>query len=323
MFRVPLPLPSDALVAVNVYVIVEADQLVLVDGGWALQESEEQLSRSLDRLGFGITDITQFLVTHIHRDHYSQALSLRRVAGATVALGEGERQSLAELLASWERGQWSYRSGGRLIRAGAHALYSDMLAFVQNEPVERYELPDIWLDDSMSMQLTTRKLDVVSTPGHTAGHVVFVDPMAGLTFAGDHILPHITPSIGLEQAPTQAPLADYLSSLAKVRSMPDSQLLPAHGPTAPSVHARVDELLAHHEQRLSLASDAVARGGSTGLDVAEMLRWTRREHRLTELDQMNRAMAVAETLAHLDVLVTQGRLSATRDAEGADHFEVV
>ena len=44
-----------------------------------------------------------------------------------------------------------------------------------------------------------------------------------------------------------------------------------------------------------------------------MLRWTRREHRLTDLDPFNAMLAVFETGAHLDLLVTQGRSTATDD----------
>jgi hypothetical protein len=42
--------------------------------------------------------------------------------------------------------------------------------------------------------------------------------------------------------------------------------------------------------------------------VAQQLRWTRREHRLDEMDLFNRMLAVMETSAHLDVLVERGAL---------------
>ena len=86
-----------------------------------------------------------------------------------------------------------------------------------------------------------RTLRVVATPGHTQGHVVFRDEAAGLLFAGDHVLPHITPSIGFEAVPVELALGHYLRSLRLVREMPDMRLLPAHGPVRPSVHDRVDE----------------------------------------------------------------------------------
>jgi glyoxylase-like metal-dependent hydrolase (beta-lactamase superfamily II) len=86
---------------------------------------------------------------------------------------------------------------------------------------------------------------VLATPGHTRGHVVFHDPGGRLLFAGDHILPRITPSIGFEPALSDDPLGAFLGSLTLIRSRPDARLLPAHGPAGPSAHARVDELIAH------------------------------------------------------------------------------
>src|SRR5262249_61462225 len=92
-----------------------------------------------------------------------------------------------------------------------------------------------------------RHLGRDSRPRPRRGHVVLRDAAAGLLFAGDHVLPHITPSIGFEAVPSPHPLQDFLSSLQLVRSLPDMRLLPAHGPVAPSAHARIDELFAHHD----------------------------------------------------------------------------
>ena len=117
-------------------------------------------------------------------------------------------------------------------------------------------------------------------PGHTPGHYVFADRADGLLFAGDHVLPTITPSIGFTMPPPPHPLGDFMASLTKVRGLPDLRMLPAHGPVAPSSHARVDELLAHHEDRLSLSLAALASGPATGQDVARQLPWTRHEHAL-------------------------------------------
>src|SRR6266496_4504028 len=76
--RVPLPLPTDGLRAVNVYVLEDGDGLVLIDSGWALTESREALAAALATLGCGLGDVRHFLVTHVHRDHYTQAVELRR-----------------------------------------------------------------------------------------------------------------------------------------------------------------------------------------------------------------------------------------------------
>ena len=54
--------------------------------------------------------------------------------------------------------------------------------------------------DTGGSRLTGRDLLAVPTPGHTQGHVVFADVERALLFAGDHVLPRITPSVGFEAA---------------------------------------------------------------------------------------------------------------------------
>ena len=85
--RIPLPLPMDGLKAINVYVISTDDGLVLIDGGWAIPEARELLDRCLRSIGSGFGDIRRFLVTHIHRDHFTMATVLGHELGADVALG--------------------------------------------------------------------------------------------------------------------------------------------------------------------------------------------------------------------------------------------
>lgn len=96
--RIPLPLPSDGLRAVNVYAIEAEAGLVLIDSGWALANALEQLERSLAVIGAGLPDVRRFLVTHMHRDHYTQAVEIRRLLGTTIALGAGEQPSIDGLL---------------------------------------------------------------------------------------------------------------------------------------------------------------------------------------------------------------------------------
>ena len=314
--RIPLPLPNDALRAVNVYAIEDGDSLVLIDSGWALAEARAQLETALAALGRALDDVTRFLITHVHRDHYTQGVVLRREFGTRLSLGIGERPSL-ELSVS---GRHIRLEGqvGRLRRAGAAQVIRALRAAFPAQPTTQiWELPDDWLDGPDDITLRTRKLTPLPTPGHTRGHLVFRDEAAGLLFAGDHVLPHITPSIGFEPAPAVSPLADYLQSLRLVRQLPDTALLPAHGPVTGSVHTRIDELLAHHAIRLDASQQAVERGSTTAYEVARQLTWTRRERALDDLDPFNQMLAVMETAAHLDVLVMQGRLTAETSDEVA------
>jgi glyoxylase-like metal-dependent hydrolase (beta-lactamase superfamily II) len=184
-----------------------------------------------------------------------------------------------------------------------------------------WELPDDYLPDRATLTVGDRELRAIHTPGHTRGHLVFHDAANTVLFAGDHVLPTITPSIGLEPVPSRLPLSDYLVSLQLIREMPDARLLPAHGATTDSVHDRVEQLLEHHAHRLDLTLAAVRSGASTAYEVAGRIGWTRRERRLDDLDLFNAMLAVMETVAHLDVLAETGRL--TRQAtDGVVHYSI-
>lgn len=314
VYRIPLPLPGDHLKAVNVYAIADGEQVVLIDGGWAMGDAQELLTQSLGTIGYGLDSIREFLVTHIHRDHYTQAIAIRRAFGGSVSLGEGERLCLDAM-----RTVTVHPDVARLAEAGAAKL-SEMLANWHGErDLTDWEYPDRWLADQIDLPLKSRTLRVISTPGHTRGHVVFHDVDANVLFAGDHVLPHITPSIGIELTRPPSPLREYMASLQLMQRLPDATLLPAHGPAGMSLHARVDELLEHHERRLAQTAEAVDGGAATGFEVANALGWTRRNRRYDELDEFNQVLAVNETMAHLVVLVERGWLTRTV-VDGVAHF---
>ncbi len=303
--RIPLPLPQDGLRAVNVYAIRHGSAVTVVDAGWTVPEARTLLAKALDTLGAGFGDVERFLVTHIHRDHYTQAVALRREFGTRVALGKGEQPSIAAI------NETDRPEGGRqwlrLERAGAAELIGRLSALEPPEgDPDAYAPPDEWIPDGALVRVGERTLTAVETPGHTRGHVVYADEAAELLFSGDHVLPRITPSIALEPAPPANPLADYLTSLQLVRARPDAALLPAHGPVGMRVHERVDQLLAHHAHRLDATLAALDEGRDTAYLVAQVLRWTRRETPFADLDLFNSMLAVLETLSHLEVLVERG-----------------
>ncbi len=310
--RIPLTMPNDGLRAINVYAIETDRGLALIDGGWRVPSALRELTVALATIRHSPADIHDVYVTHIHRDHYTFAVELRRLFGSRVHLGQHEQPGLHEVMAI--RTNVPVGSIRELERAGAPALASDMIDMTAAEPFddEAWQLPDSWLDAG-TIDLGSRQLEVVPTPGHTKGHVVFQDHRGGLLFTGDHVLPTITPSIGFELGSRELPLQHYLSSLRLLLTRPDGRLMPAHGYPTDSVHDRVHELLGHHAERFDQAERVLRSLGApaTAHEVAQRLLWTRRERSLADLDQFNQMMAVCETLAHLDVMVEDGRVDAT------------
>ncbi|MBD8870892.1 MBL fold metallo-hydrolase [Nocardioides donggukensis] len=313
--RIPLPLPMDGLRAVNVYAIETADGLTLIDGGWAIAESRALLESALASIDRKVSEITRFLVTHVHRDHYTQAVTVRREFGSHVSLGLGDKPTIDLIHAEGDREDPHVEM---LRRAGAPRIGTAWASYTRDATpdLDLWGYPDTWLDGDHTIALPGRDLQAIATPGHTQGHFVFADRGAGMLFAGDHVLPTITPSIGFEPVRAAQPLGDFLGSLAKVRALPDLLLLPAHGPVAGSTHARIDELLRFHEERLDLCREAIADEPATAYAVARRLPWTRHARRLDDLDLFNAALATLETHAHLDLLVARGELRATPDDDG-------
>ncbi|MDO3396951.1 MBL fold metallo-hydrolase [Nocardioides sp. SOB44] len=313
--RIPLPLPMDGLKAINVYTIETDDGLTLVDGGWAIPEARELLDRCLKGIGAGFGDIKRFLVTHVHRDHFTMATVLGRELGIDVALGADEKPAL-DLLNN--AGDLTENPFVAVLRsAGAHDLAEVWLGVGEDDPdLVQWQYPTTWLDGDQRIAVGDRVLDAVHTPGHTPGHYVFAEADAGLLFAGDHVLPTITPSIGFTVPPMDQPLGHFMASLTRVRALPDLRVLPAHGPVSPSTHARVDELLAFHEDRLDQSLAALSGGPLTSHDVAGHLGWTRHEKAYDSLDVFSQGMAAMETKAHLELLHARGRVTREETAEG-------
>jgi glyoxylase-like metal-dependent hydrolase (beta-lactamase superfamily II) len=315
--RIPLPLPNDALRAVNVYALDGgSDGCVLVDSGWALDLARERLEQGLDAIGRGLGDVSRFLVTHAHRDHYTLGVVLRRTFGTRLALGLGEQPNLERILASRVGESAVGGMEDAMVRWGAQPVLTQWRELYGEADRARnradFEEPDEWLTGGADLEVGKRTLRVLPTPGHTRGHVVFLDATESLLFSGDHVLPHITPSIGFEPAPVADALGSYLRSLRLLLDHPDAVMLPAHGAPGGSVHVRVHELLAHHEARLAATREAVAAGAGTAYEAAQRLGWTRRAKHFDTLDVFNRLLATGETAAHLEVLVGRGVLGADR-----------
>jgi len=322
--RIPLPLPLDGLKAVNVYAITDPGGVDLIDAGMALVAARERLTEGLRQLGYGLGDVRNFFVTHIHIDHYSLAIELRREFRSLISLGEDERANMIATrdLINGAGGGHKIFGAENLRRLGASELTSRLSDLERHgPPFADWEDPDRWVADGADLDLRTRTLRAVHTPGHTRGHLIYHDAASGIMFAGDHVLPHITPSIGFEPAGNRMALHDYLRSLARTLALPDARLLPAHGPVTHSTHERVNELIAHHDARLDETVSSVAAGHATPFEVAKAIKWTRRLRPFDDLDLFAQVQAVNETAAHLEVLLVRGQV--TREVgEGAEVYQV-
>ncbi|WP_211221759.1 MBL fold metallo-hydrolase [Granulicoccus phenolivorans] len=315
LYRMPLPLPLVGLPAVNVYVLEGPDGLILIDAGWASQEAYDRLGQGLAELGHRLGDIDTFVITHAHWDHYSLASRVRQDHPQVgLVVGRGERETIEGYTS--EIGIHGGQSA-QLRRHGA-AEIADRVDAKDREAYERdvpFDAPSRYLAEGDRLPLADGSLQIEETPGHTKGHLTVRWPAAGMLFTGDHVLPNATPALAMELVPDEHPLRTYLDSLRRTRADPDALMLPAHGPIGGSVHARTEELLAHHAERLTEIEHLVAGGSRTALEMARALPWTKRERKLDDLDVVHQMSAVMEVVAHLLVLQDEGRVRSQTDGD--------
>lgn len=307
LWSIPVPLPNSPLRYVLVYALEGQSGVTLVDAGWDTAESWSALLGGLETAGFTIEDVRGVLVTHLHPDHYGLAGRVREASGAWVALHPAD----AELL----RGRYlDFESLVTAVRRqmAEHGVPSDISSGLADAsrsvlPLVRHTEPEILLEDGQRAPAEGWDLRVVWTPGHSPGHVCFQDVRNGLLLSGDHILPRITPAIGMHPQAQGDPLGEFFASLEKVRGLDVAEVLPAHEYRFAGLDDRVGALLEHHGRRLTEIAEAVAvePAGTTAWDLAGRLTWSRP---WTQIEPFMRRSAMLETLAHLVVLEKTGRV---------------
>jgi glyoxylase-like metal-dependent hydrolase (beta-lactamase superfamily II) len=310
LWSIPVPIPNNPLRYVSSYVFASGGGLVLLDTGWAADASWEALVAGLDSIGAAPADVRGILVSHMHFDHLGLAGRMRDASGAWIAMHPADRAIIANpILRDPERAV--AREVAFLISLGASA--DEAATAVGSSSGYRgfttMALPDRVLSDGDVADVPGWRLRAVHTPGHTPGHLCFVDEPSQRLFAGDHILPRITPNISVHAVERVDPLFDYLNSLAKVRDLKVDEVMPAHEWRFRGLAQRADDIAAHHERRLAELLAAIAsHPDATSWDLAGRLTWSR------SWDQYSgrmRISAVTETAAHVIELVRRGLITTS------------
>jgi glyoxylase-like metal-dependent hydrolase (beta-lactamase superfamily II) len=166
--------------------------------------------------------------------------------------------------------------------------------------------PDVMFEDGRIVDVPGWDLQTVWTPGHSPGHVCFYSDRHKLLLSGDHVLPRITPNIGVHTQQFPNPLGEYLESLLKVHNLDVEEVLPAHEYRFADLKGRLDQLITHHADRLAeIETLLAAHPGATAWDLSIALTWSRPWDQIA--DYMQRA-AVGETAAHIVLLEKHQRV---------------
>lgn len=300
IFELRLPIPfEDGLV--NVFLFTDGPEADLLDCGMNADESVRAIHAATKHVG--ARRLRTLLVTHIHPDHYGAAGTFAGASGLAdlyihrleVPLVNPRYVELEDLVDEVRR---------YLLANGVPAEEAEVLSNSQRalSQVVKTAEASVQLDGAETVTMGRRQLQVEWTPGHSPGHVCLYEATEGLLFAGDHILPELSPNIGLHPQSTPDPLHEYLDGLRRMAALEPKRVLPAHGRPFTDASGRVDALVKHHRRRLDQILEIVGREEKTGWQVALDL-WGPRDN------LYEKRLALQEGLAHLQALAVEGKVS--------------
>lgn len=306
---IPIPLPHVG--SVNAW-LLRGDPLTVVDTGPRSDPALDALERGLRMRGVEIEDIELVLATHHHHDHVGLAATIKRRAGARIALLETAADYGSRYLDNVARDR---RFSLELMRShGApESLFGpvDALWDYIAATAEDFDA-DIRLADGDRIRAGGRELRVAARPGHSASDTLFIDATARLAFVGDHLLATISPNTEIYETSDgtrSRSRVDYLKGLRRTASMPLERLLPGHGPSVCGARDVVARELAQHRRRCKRIIRLLERRRATAFALGQEM-WREAIVREQPL------LVVWEVLGHLDLLLAAGIADEQRDEDG-------
>lgn len=253
------------------YLLLDAAGAVhIIDTGWDSDENWLALTEALGAFEKTVTDVATVSVTHLHPDHLGMAARIREASGAQVAIHESEQAGILELSSPPERGVLLEKIVAWGVAADRETDVLD--AFYRRSSWKPFTA-DRLLKGGERLSIPGHAVRVLHTPGHTTGHLAFVDEEAELVFLGDLLLPNQFPGIGLGGTPAGNPIDHYLASLDAVAELDDFEALPGHGYRFRGIAERCAETRAHHEKRTAEVAEAMQPAHSVW-ELASTLSWT-------------------------------------------------
>jgi len=174
------------------------------------------------------------------------------------------------------------------------------------------------LMDGGVLRIGGRDWRCIAGYGHAPEHMALYCEALHLLISGDMVLPRISTNVSvIDLEPEADPLPLYLRSLDVLRGLPEASLvLPSHGKPFTGLHRRIDQLHAHHADRLADLLAACRAAPCSAADALPVL------FRRT-LDLHQTTFAMGEAIAHLHALASAGQVQPAPGADGVLRYVAV
>ena len=308
LYRIVLPLSGNPLREINSFVFTSSDRNLIVDTGMNREECLSAMTAGLDEIGVDL-ERTDILATHFHADHQGLVDTLLRDESRAF-MGEADAEAIKGHGEYWTE---SGPMGQLALEAGFPA---DVLrASLESHPGFKYGPQEpvdyVGLKDGETLRIGDFTLHVVTTPGHTGGHICLYEPTARFLVSGDHVLGDITPNLQA-WGDDEDPLGDYLASLRRVDALDVDLCLPGHRALVRNFSGRIAELVDHHRERANEVIEILERAPRHAYDVAGQMSWDIVARSWEDFPLMQRWFATGEAIAHIRYLEALGLVERDR-----------
>ena len=304
---------------VSLYIFTVKDKVVLIDAGYSMKYWKKAFYKAVNELQISLKDIDYCIITHEHPDHTGLVSELKRANPDVKICMHTIAHDLARLRDNLTKNdnleEKAKERGELLISFGFEKEEVDLIIQRFGTSMWRFEYfkPDLLLNNDD--RIIDGELQIIHSPGHSVGHICVYYPKKGILFSGDHILSKITPHLGTLVIPGAEEfnkknnyeniLEHYLRSLDRIDELNSRIILPGHEQIIYNPHKRITAIKNHHQNRLYEISKIIENNPIPPLQIA--LR-----HFGDDLDQMNKILAISETLVHLDYLKFQNKVQKTK-----------
>ncbi len=316
---IPIAIPTPFYIGdVNVYLIKE-DPLTLIDVGPKTKEASDALREKLQTNGVKISDIRRIVLTHAHEDHCGLAKQICDEAkNAEIYVHAWETGHLFGRLAGDEHKSLMLRAGVPLeIFRQMRESYKDMSLLTDTLNESEF----VELKDEMEIEFAGGVLKVLHTPGHTPGSCSFLREANRTIIAGDCVLKRFTPNPIVSPDPSDPnkrfkSLAEYLVSLARIRSFAPTLVYGGHGEAIYDYDEIFHRYVRSIDERQKTVVDSISKDAATAWDVANKL------FPDAIKKDVHQFLAVSETIVHLDYAESQGKI-AVELKEGTEFYRKI
>jgi glyoxylase-like metal-dependent hydrolase (beta-lactamase superfamily II) len=300
---------------INVWAIQDNGSWVVVDTGLGTPETCGAWESAFHSLMHD-QPVNRVIVTHLHPDHCGLAGWFSERFAAPLWM------TRSEYLTCRVQASDSLHTQGDPARFYEQAGWDAVALQRFRENIGYYRrlvapIPHAYrrIQDGDSFQIGAEEWRVVVGQGHSPEHACLYCPKLGVLVSGDQVLPRISSNVSvLPSEPHADPLQDWISSLRRIaRQVPDEVLvLPAHNSPFRGLHARIEDLISHHERTLEHLTTALE-NRSRAVDLFPVL-FSR------PVTPATLTMATGETLAHLNHLAAKGRALCEIGGDGVAYW---